>query len=386
MKTLNLNQRRKVVIIGAGICGLGIGWRLASAGCQVTILDKGVAGQGASWAAAGMLAGGVETEPGEQALHVLNKASQNIWPEFARELSSVTGLDLGYRSEGTLVVASTRDDLAKLRFNHDFQVNLGIELDWLTGEQARKREPRLRRSLAGAVFSRNDHQVENRQLTSALHMAAVGAGCTLIEHMPATSVQIKGDRVAGVWSDKTYYPADEVVLAAGAWSNAIEGIPDTVRPPVRPVKGQLLSVRMEREAPLLSHVVWSSGIYLVPRLDGRLIVGATVEERGFNTDLTAGGLLALLEAAWRIVPGIEELPIDETWVGFRPTSRDDAPILGPTSVDGLVMATGHHRNGVLLAPITANAVSEFVLNGHVRPELEPFLLERFSEANACVSC
>ncbi len=385
MTHLLSNEPRKVVIIGAGICGLGIGWRLASAGCQVKILDRAAAGQGASWAAAGMLAGGVETEPGEQALHKLNKISQALWPDFASELEAETGQDVGYRSEGTLVVASTRDDLAKLRFTYDFQTGLGIDLEWLSGEQARAREPHLRRGLAGAVFSRDDHQVENRNLTTALQIAAEAAGCILLENTSATLVQTKGDRVAGVWAKETFFPADDVVLAAGAWSHTIEGLPDNARPPVRPVKGQLLSVKMDPGAPLLNHVIWSSGIYLVPRLDGRLIIGATVEERAFNTDLTAGGLLALLEGAWRIVPGIEELPIDETWVGFRPTSRDDAPILGPTPIKGLVMATGHHRNGVLLAPVTANAVSEFVLTGRIRPEIEPFQLGRFIESRACVS-
>jgi glycine oxidase len=147
---------------------------------------------------------------------------------------------------------------------------------------------------------------------------------------------------------------------------------------VRPVKGQMLALRMDPAAPLISHVVWGPSSYLTPRRDGRLIVGATVEERGFDPDMTAGGLFALLEAAWRVLPTIEELPVDETWSGFRPTSRDDAPILGPTPVDGLVMATGHHRNGILLTPITADAVSQFILTGDLADEIAPYGIDRFN--------
>jgi glycine oxidase len=172
--------------------------------------------------------------------------------------------------------------------------------------------------------------------------------------------------------------ADVVVLAAGAWSRELPGLPDAARPPVRPIKGQMLAVRMDPAAPLLRHVVWAPKAYLVPRGDGRLIVGATAEERGFDANLTAGGVLALLEGAWRALPGIEELPIDEMWVGFRPGSRDDAPILGPGSIDGLVYATGHHRNGILLTPVTADAVSEFVLGGRVPDVIAAFGPGRFA--------
>jgi glycine oxidase len=176
--------------------------------------------------------------------------------------------------------------------------------------------------------------------------------------------------------------AEIVVIAAGAWSRGIAGLPDALRPPVRPIKGQMLSLRMDAAAPLLNHVIWGPGIYLVPRRDGRLIAGATVEEKGFDTTLTAGGLLTLLEAAWRAVPAIEELPIDEMWVGHRPGSRDDAPILGPAAIDGLIYATGHHRNGILLAPVTADAIAGLVLDGKLDPAVRPFGIERFTPPKA----
>jgi glycine oxidase len=173
-----------------------------------------------------------------------------------------------------------------------------------------------------------------------------------------------------------------VVLAAGAWSRGIAGLARELRPPVRPIKGQMLSLQMDPSSPLLNHVLWAPGVYMVPRRDGRLICGATVEEKGFDTALTAGGLLTLLDAAWRAVPAIEELAIDEMWVGHRPGSRDDAPILGPASLEGLVYATGHHRNGILLAPVTADTIAQFVLDGSVTPAIRPFSIERFAPARA----
>ena len=172
-----------------------------------------------------------------------------------------------------------------------------------------------------------------------------------------------------------------VVLAAGAWSNEIGGMPDDIRPPVRPLKGQMLSLRMDLNYPILQHVLWApEGVYLVPRRDGRLLIGATVEERAFNEDLTAGGLLHLLRETWEVLPGVDELPVIESWVGFRPTSRDDAPILGPTEIDGLIIATGHHRNGILLAPLTANAVSHYILTNELIDGIEPFGPKRFDDA------
>jgi glycine oxidase len=194
---------------------------------------------------------------------------------------------------------------------------------------------------------------------------------------------VQGGQAKGVrLDDGTTVPADIVVLAAGAWSRGIVGLPPARRPPVRPIKGQMLALRMDAAAPLLCHVLWAPGVYLVPRRDGRLIVGATVEEKGFDDQVTAGGMLTLLEAAWRAIPAIEELPIEEVWVGHRPGSRDDAPILGPGPLDGLFYATGHHRNGILLAPITADAMARLVLDNVVEPAIRPFGLERFLPARA----
>ncbi|MGA8381989.1 MAG: FAD-dependent oxidoreductase, partial [Stellaceae bacterium] len=204
----------------------------------------------------------------------------------------------------------------------------------------------------------------------------------LHEHCPVGEVEIVDGRAGAVVTDRGREAADMVVLAAGAWSREIGGIPPAYLPPVRPIKGQMLALAMDPAAPLLRHVIWLPRGYLVPRLDGRLVVGGTVEERGFDDKVTAGGLLALLEGAWRAVPAIEELPIDETWVGFRPGSRDDAPMLGPSGIDRLVIATGHHRNGILLTPVTVEAISAYLLTGRLSDSLLPFSPERFAAATS----
>ncbi len=371
----------KTVVIGAGVIGLGIAWRLAQAGCAVTVYDRGEAGRGASWAAAGMLAAAVETEPGEETLLGLTLESQRLWPDFAREVEAAAGISIGYRDEGTIVVALTRDDAEQLRFTYEFQKGLGLDIEWLSGAETRRREPHLRPGIPGAVLSPRDHQVENRALARALAVAAKQAGATVHEQCAVREIEFSGERVRGVVSARGRDPADVVVLAAGAWSREIGGIPAGYLPPVRPIKGQMLALRMDRAAPLLRHVVWLPRGYLVPRQDGRLVIGGTVEERGFDDTVTAGGLLALIEGAWRAMPAIEELPVAETWVGFRPGSRDDAPMLGPSGIDGLVIATGHHRNGILLTPVTVRAISTYILTGRLPDGLRPFTPERFSSAS-----
>ena len=376
-------SKPSVAIIGAGVIGLGIAWRLAVRGLSVAVFDKGVSGAGASHAAAGMLAACAEAEPGEEALVTLGRVSQARWPAFAAELKQASGVDVGLRPEGTLVVALTSDDQARLSHQLTFQQKLGLPLQWISAAETRRREPHLAGKLAGAVFSPEDTQVDNRKLAAALRIAAEAAGARIREHQEVKTISSDAGRVDGiVLADGTKVGADVVVLAAGAWSRSIDGLAPELRPPVRPIKGQMLALRMDPAAPLLTHVVWAPGAYLVPRLDGRLLVGATVEEKGYDTSLTAGGILTLLEAAWRVVPAVEELPIDEMWVGHRPGSRDDAPILGTGPIDGLIYATGHHRNGILLTPVTADAIAQLVLEGAADPAIRPFGIERFGSLRA----
>jgi glycine oxidase len=372
-----------VVVVGAGVVGLGLGWRLAQRGADVSLFDRSTAGSGASWAAAGMLATCAEAEPGEEALVQLGRLSQSLWPDFAAELEQASGMAVDLRREGTLVVALTVDDQSRLSHRLAFQKSLGLPVEWMPAAEVRRREPHLAPGFAGALFSPEDHQVDNRKLTLALHRAAVAAGAAVHERRGVRQIIVDQDRVVGVeLDDGSRLGADVVVLAAGAWSRVIAGLPAAMRPPVRPIKGQSLALLMAVAAPLLTHVVWGPNVYLVPRHDGRLILGATVEEKGFDTTLTAGGVLALIEAAWRLVPAIEDLPLLETWVGHRPGSRDDAPILGRGPLEGLVYATGHHRNGILLTPVTADLVTNVVLDGRIDPAIAAFGLDRFTLARA----
>ena len=375
-------KRPRVVIIGAGVVGLGIAWRLAGR-AAVSVFDRGKAGAGASRAAAGMLAACCEAEPGEEALVALGRESQARWPAFAAELAQASGIDVELRREGTLVLALTADDQGEIAHRLEFQRRLDLPLEWLSAAATRAREPHLAGKIAGALYSPQDHQVDNRKLVAALCVAAEAAGATIHQHRPVKEIFVQGGRAKGVvLDDGTIAAADLVVLAAGAWSRSIDGLPPDRRPPVRPVKGQMLALKMDAAAPLLNHVLWAPGAYLVPRRDGRLIIGGTVEERGFDETVTAGGMLTLLEAAWRAIPAVEELPIDEIWVGHRPGSRDDAPILGRGPLEGLFYATGHHRNGILLAPVTADAMARLILDDVVEPAIKPFGLERFLPARA----
>jgi len=376
------SRRPTVAIIGAGVVGLGIAWRIAGR-AAVTVFDRGKAGSGASHAAAGMLAACCEAEPGEEALIALGRESQARWPAFAEELLRTSGIDVELRREGILHLALTADDQAEIAQRLEFHRRLDLPLEWLSAAATRAREPHLAGKIAGALFSPEDHQVDNRKLVQALRVAAEAAGATICEHRPVKEIVAQGGRAKGVLlQDETVAAADIVVLAAGAWSRGIGGLPPDRRPPVRPLKGQMLTLRMDAAAPLISHVVWAPGAYMVPRRDGRLIVGATVEEKGFDETITAGGVLTLLEAAWRAVPAVEELPIEEMCVGHRPGSRDDAPILGRGPLEGLFYATGHHRNGILLAPVTADAMARLILDDVVEPAIKPFGLERFLPAHA----
>lgn len=366
------------VIVGGGICGLSIGWRLAQAGRPVTVADRGTAGRGATWAAAGMLAAQVEAEHGEEWLLPLLLESRAMWAEFAGELERASGMAVGYRTEGTLVVALDRDDREALEHRYDYLSGLGLHLDKLSGHRARRLEPALSPAVTGAIFSPLDHQVDNRAVAEALRAAFLAAGGTLLENTEVVEIVTVAGRAAGVRFDEGDIAAEAVVVAAGAWSRNIGGLPEALRPPVRPLKGQMLAVAMPGGAPLIEHVVWGPDVYMAPRRDGRLIIGATVEEMGFDVSMTAGGVYELLRRAWETLPGIYDLPLIESWAGLRPASRDDAPILGPTAMPGLVMATGHHRNGILLAPITAEAVAAYLLGGEVTPAIAPFTLDRFA--------
>lgn len=346
------------------------------------MFERDRAGAGASHAATGMLAAAAEVEPGEDDLLPLLLESQRLWPAFRDEVEAASGLPIDYRADGVLLVALGREEVDRLRFRFDLQQRLGLATEWLGGSEARRREPGLRPSVSAAILCPGDHQVEARLLVAALAKAYLAAGGVLIEDCPVEGLETAGGRVAGVVTGQGSCRAATVVLAAGAWSAELPGLPAEAVLPVRPLKGQSLALRMPNREPMIGRMVWTEQIYLAPKSDGRLIVGATVEERGFDASLTAGGVYALLDGARRALPGIEELAIDEIWCGFRPSSRDDAPILGETALPGLLAATGHHRNGILLAPVTAQAIADLVQGGAMRGAAARFTAARFVRAEA----
>jgi glycine oxidase len=367
-----------VAVVGGGAIGLAVAWRSARAGLAVTVVDA-APGRGASWAAAGMLAPVTEAHYGEEALLGLNLAALARWPSFAAELAEAAGVDPGYRETGTLTVARDADDNAALDDLYAYQRELGLEVERLRGRECRALEPALAPRVRGGILVPGDHQVDNRALVRALLAAAERAGVRL-ERARAAGLEVAGERVCGVrTAGERFVPADTVVLAAGAASGDLDGLPPALRPPVRPVKGQLVHLRALPGAALPARVIRGLDVYLVPRGDGRLVVGATVEERGADVTVTAGAVLDLLRAAEELLPGVRECALVETVAGLRPGSPDNAPLIGPGGLDGLVVAAGHYRNGILLAPVTADAVAALLTGGAPPADLEPFSPRRFAK-------
>ena len=366
---------RRVAVVGAGVAGLGVAWRLAARGWAVTVFERGRAGRGASWAAAGMLAPAAEIGFEELDLYGLGRASLARWPAFAAELERASGAPVGLDTSGTLVVADDRDSAAALRRLFAFQREHGAPVEWLSTDEALEREPMLSPRVPAAIWSPADHQVDNRAVVGALLAACRGAGVALREGVAVRAVEAGPALRLG---DGTRVEAEAVVVAAGAWTAGVGGLEPA--PPVRPVKGQALSVRTT-DALRVRHTLRGPRAYLVPKPDGRLVVGATSEERGHDTAVTAGGLYRLLEGAVRVLPGIEELDVVETWAGLRPASRDHAPLLGRTPSPGVHLATGLYRHGLLLLPVVAEGVADEVEAAHAgrepAPILAPFSPSRF---------
>ncbi|MEV3990752.1 glycine oxidase ThiO [Streptomyces sp. NPDC049837] len=374
-----------VLVIGGGIIGLVTAWRAAQRGLRVAVVDPGPGG-GAAQVAAGMLAAVTELHYGEETLLGLNLESARRYPDFVTELRQAAGgVDVGYRACGTLAVALDADDRAHLRELHALQQRSGLDSEWLTGRECRRLEPMLAPGVRGGLRVDGDHQVDPRRLAAALLAACERAG-VVVHRAWAERLVVLRDRAAGVLlSDGTERAADQVVLAAGSLSGRLGGVPDEVLPPVRPVKGQVLRLSVPSAyAPFLSRTVRAavrgSHVYLVPRENGELVVGATSEELGWDTTVTAGGVYELLRDAHELVPGITELPLTETRAGLRPGSPDNAPLLGPTALPGLHLATGHYRNGVLLTPVTGDVMATVLTTGELPEEARAFAPARFSPA------
>ncbi|PZS16260.1 MAG: glycine oxidase ThiO [Acidimicrobiales bacterium] len=370
-----------VVVIGGGVIGMATAWRAALQGLAVVVVDP-QPGRGASWAAAGMLTPVTEAYYGEEDLLRLNLASARRYPSFVAELESASGLQVGYRTNGTLAVAADSGDRAVLEDLHRYQQELGLDSEMVSGRECRALEPMLAPGIRGGLLVAGDHQVDGRALHRALSVAAGLAGVE-VRTTAVSEVLVARDRVTGVRLDNgETIAAPTVLLAAGCWSAGMAGVPPDARPPVRPVKGHILRLRSPARRPLLGRnvrgLVAGSHLYLVPRGDGRLVVGATVEEMGFDTTVMAGAVHDLLRDARAVVPGTAELELVESHAGLRPGSPDNLPIMGQSVLPGLAVATGHYRNGVLLAPVTADAMASLLVTGTTPEVIAAFSPRRFT--------
>ncbi|MCB0192135.1 MAG: glycine oxidase ThiO [Anaerolineae bacterium] len=362
-----------IAIIGGGVFGLSIGWYLARAGHPVTIFEQGQVGQGATWAAAGMLMPWKLSDSFSDDLFALQQDSYNRWPRFAQALGEVSNIPLHYQTDGRFFLALFDNAVKRLKRQYDFHHALGFPVEWLTGDEVRQREPNLGADVLAAIFTPMAHHIDNRQLVVALRDAFLQGGGQLREQTEVQELLIADKRVRGVQLPDEIFAAETIIVAAGAWSGHIARLPRSLRNMVRPRKGQTLILQMDPESPLIKQPVLGP-VYLVPRPDGRLIVGTTVErEAGFDTQPTVGGVFHMLRKAQEMVPKIETLPIIEMGAGLRPTGAGRLPMLGPTGVKGLLIATGGHSYGILLSPAVAETMSHLALTGKVAPIIQPFM-------------
>jgi glycine oxidase len=368
-----------VIVAGGGVIGLAVAWRAAQRGMRVSVLERDRLGSGASGVAAGMLAPVGEATWGEDRLLEMALAAHRAWPSFAEELRAESGTDVGYLAFGALHVALDPDEGAELRRRYELMRELGLEAEWLRPAEARELEPALTPRLHGAVHARHEAGSDPRALIAALRIAAERAGARVVEGSEVTEALMGEDAVEGVrTADGAEHRARRVVCATGAFSGPDGWLPAAAAPPVRPVKGEILTLR-GRSSPI-GRIVASERVYVVPRVDGRVVVGATVEERGFDLAVTAGGVYELLREGYRAVPELAELELAEMQAGLRPGTPDNLPAIGTSALPGLLLATGHFRNGILLAPLTADAVTSILAGDDPPAEMSAADPSRFQPA------
>ncbi len=368
-------QRYDVAIAGCGLIGASIALELAEKGLSVAVFDAGEPGREASWASAGIISPAPEN-PGSIPLVSLGKASAALYPEFAQRVEEISEQEVHYRASGSLDVILKNDAPEELSTMIAVHHGLGLKAKALGDAQVREMEPALTHRVRAAILRPEEASVDNRKLTQATIEAARRRGAAIFP----------GEAVLGVWKEtgacrglalaRDRVEAKWTIIAAGCFSARIEGV--AAYAPVSPVKGQML--RLQSEKIRIEHVIWSEHAYLVPRTEGRVLVGATIERVGFDTTVTAGAVKKLLDAAIELVPEFEKAGLEETWTGLRPDSPDHLPILGPCDVQGLLFATGHFRSGILLAPITAKLMGEWITKQTVSEDWERFRPMRFVEA------
>ena len=361
-----------VAIAGGGVIGAAIALDLSRAGMCVGLFDRQQPGQEASWASAGILSPAPEN-PATVAMVPLGRASLSLYPEFIAQVEEISGKSAGFRAKGTLEALFSHDTKAELSTIIALHHGLGLKAEPLRAEDARELEPALSEDVEAAVLRPDECSVDNRALTSAVLDAAQHSGAEVFPGHGAKAIWREGDRCRGLILQNEKLEAKWTIIAAGSFSAAIEGV--AVYAPVRPAKGQMVALRAEDLE--IERVLWSEHIYLVPRNDGRILAGATVEYVGFDKRTTAGGVEKILSAAIELAPRLANARIEETWAGLRPDSPDHLPILGPTDLEGLLMATGHFRSGILLTPITARLTREWITEQKVSLDWDRFSPLRF---------
>lgn len=369
-----LMQTFDVAIAGGGLIGATVAFELAQAGLRVAIFDRQQPGEGASWAAAGILSPAPENA-GMIATVPLGRASLALYPDFVGSIEEHSGLNVGYRPRGTLESIFSNDAQAALNTIIALHHGLGLRAEPLSAEDAREMEPALSKDLEAAVLRPDEASVDNRALTRAVFLAAERAGVTFFTDRRVTGIRREAARCSGLIFDNGEAEARWTIIAAGCHSAEIQDAASYV--PVRPAKGQMIALRANDLN--VERVLWSESAYLVPRNDGRIVAGATVEYVGFDTSLTAGGLQQILAGALELAPGLANASVEETWAGLRPDSPDHLPIIGPTDLEGLLIASGHFRSGILLAPITARLIREWITKSSVSADWGRFSPMRFVE-------
>ena len=364
---------RDVVVVGGGIIGCSIALRLAQSGLKVAVIERGRIGREASWAAAGMISPQTEAS-GPGPFFDLCLRSRSLYPEFTAEVTELSGIDVEYRNQGSLCIQLTEDDKSHARQWTTWQSEAGLRIESIPLDTLHQLEPSVTESATGAVFVPSDHQVENRRLMQGLELALRRLGVEVIEEQTASELTVERNRVTGILCGAQRLDPGLVVIAAGCWSGELLE-PAGLKVDTIPARGQMVALKGAGSP--INHALHSSKCYVIPRLDGRILVGATVEYVGFQKGITAGGISSLLAAAIELAPGLTSCEIIEAWSGLRPDTSDHLPILGPSGVDNLLLATGHFRNGILLAPITAELIAATISGGGPILELMPFSIDRF---------
>ena len=373
-----LSLMKKVILIGAGIIGLSISYYLKKENCEVVILEKGKAGSEASYASAGMLASQSEFDFYEDFMDFCIQ-SRDIYSDYCKDIENASGINVEFQKCGMIRPAVTEEQEKHLKANYEWQKKRNLEIEFLDGNELRNIEPNLSKNIISGLYTKNDGQVNNRKLMEALIMANKKINNKIIEDCEVTDYLIENNKVTGVKTNNGIFNADIVINTAGAWPSLISKniIPNFE---VKPIHGQMVSLQSDKK--ILNKVIFASilgkGGYIVPRKNNEIVLGSTMEDIGFEKKIDEESINSILKTAFDIVPEFKNLKIKEKWSGFRPFTEDKLPIIGKTNIENLILATAHGRNGILLAPITAKAITELVINNNIIPEIKDFGVDRFN--------